>query len=415
MNILDYDTVFKKAQTYGQEHLLNFYHELSDQEQKDLLEQVNALDFDKISRLYQNANQVEETKQIAPMPAIDAASIDKSEVLFQQITGVNAMKNGEYAAVTMAGGQGTRLAFDGPKGMYDIGLESHKTLFEIQLDVLKKVSYKAAKTIPWYIMTSIDNHDAIAKFFEENNYFDYPKEDIILFKQSALPMIGEDGKILLASKGKIKMGSDGNGAIFHSMRDTGVFDDMKKRGIKWFCTCNIDNVLVKCADPAFLGFSIIHKAQCVSKSLIKNSPTEPVGVFCYKDGKPGVVEYSELSSDMAEKVDDKGEFVYGDSHISATMFSIEIAQKEYAMNLPYHTAHKKAAYIDASGNKVVPEKANAYKFEAFIFDAFAVFDRFYVYRVKREDEFAPVKNKEGNDSPQTAKELYMDYQKRMNN
>ena len=277
------------------------------------------------------------------------------------------------------------------------------------------MSQKAGAIIPWYIMTSIDNHDAILNFFEDNQYFGYPKDAIILFRQSALPMISDcDGKILLESKGRIKMGSDGNGAIFHSMRDTGVFDDMKARGIKWFCTCNVDNVLVKCADPKFLGFAITKNAQCVSKSLIKNSPAERVGVFCYKDGKPGVVEYSELSKEMAEMVNAKGEFVYGDAHISATIFSIDIAKEEAAMDLPYHTAHKKSAYVDASGELVNPSAPNAYKFEAFIFDAFAIFDRFFVYRIKREDEFAPVKNKEGDDSPQTARELYLNYQRTHN-
>ena len=317
------------------------------------------------------------------------------------------MREGKFAAVTMAGGQGTRLGHNGPKGTYDIGLSDHMSLFEIQCMRLKKKKEELGVNIPWYIMTSKENDAATRAFFEEHNYFGYDKDSVMFFIQCMLPMIHkEDGRIVLCEKGKIKEGADGHGGIFTAMLRSGVAADMKRRGIAWIFVGGIDNVLVRLCDPVFVGFMEASGNMIGGKSLIKRDPYEKAGVFCKKDGKPYVIEYTEISDEMANLKDEAGNWVYGDAHILCNMFHISVFDTMGDKGLPYHTAVKKAAYIDESGALHTPEKPNAYKFEAFIFDAFHFFDDMAILRIKREEEFAPVKNKEGEDSPATARALF---------
>ena len=206
--------------------------------------------------------------------------------------------------------------------------------------------------------------------------------------------------------GIIKEASDGHGGIFQSMKKNNITADMEKRGVKWAFIGPVDNVLVKMVDPVLLGVMIDKNVSAGGKSVVKANPSEKVGVFCKRNGKPGVVEYTEISKEMAERTDTNGELVFGESHINCNMFSVKAIEDVANKNLPYHVAHKKASYLDENGNLVVPDKPNAYKFESFIFDAFDMLDDMAILRVKREDEFAPVKNAEGTDSPETARALY---------
>ena len=307
----------------------------------------------------------------------------------------------------MAGGQGTRLGHNGPKGTFKLDVYGKgKYLFEILAENLKEANKRYNVVIPWYIMTSKENNNETVEFLEKNNYFGYDKETVIIFEQGELPLIDLEGKLLIGKDGKIKEASDGNGGVFSSLRTTGALADMKERGIKWVFIGGVDNALLKMADTILLGMAIDKDVQIASKSVVKANPHEKVGVFCKMNGHPKVIEYSELPEKMAEELDNNGELKYGESHIMCNLFTIDAIEKISKEPLIYHSAIKKNTYLDENKNEVIPKEPNSYKFEAFIFDAFEFFDDIAILRGKREDDFAPVKNKEGVDSPRTAKELY---------
>lgn len=261
-------------------------------------------------------------------------------------------------------------------------------------------------------MTSEENHDETVAFLEKNNFFGYDKKSVIIFTQAGLPLIDKEGKLLINKENKIKEASNGNGGTYSSLRKSGCLADMKDRGIQWIFIGGVDNVLLKMADVTLLGMAIKQGVQIASKSVVKANPHEKVGVFCKMNGHPKVIEYAELPEKMAEEVDQEGELKYGESHIMCNLYTIDAIEKVSKEHLMYHSAIKKNSYIDENGKEIIPEEPNSYKFESFIFDAFEFFDDIAILRGRREDDFAPVKNKEGVDSPKTAKELYEKYWKR---
>ncbi len=296
---------------------------------------------------------------------------------------------------------------NGPKGTFKLDVYGKgKYLFQILTENLKEANKKYEVVIPWYIMTSKENNDETVAFLKKNNYFGYHPESVIIFTQSELPLIDTEGKLLISKEKKIKEASDGNGGTYSSLRRSGCLADMKERGIKWVFIGGVDNVLLKMADVTLLGMAIKQGVQIASKSVVKANPHEKVGAFCKMNGSPKVIEYAELPEKMAEEVDQNGELKYGESHIMCNLYTIEAIEKVSKEHLMYHSAFKKNSYIDENGREIVPEKPNSYKFESFIFDAFEFFDDIAILRGKREDDFAPVKNKDGVDSPKTAKELY---------
>ena len=406
-----YYNALNKCSEYGQEHLLRFYDQLNEQERDSLISQIENIDFKQMEELYRQAVSDEDiedlTGRISPINVYVKDRLPGAEVKQCCAIGRELMRSGRYAVVTMAGGQGTRLGHKGPKGTYDLGLKDFRSLFEIQASRLLKKHEELDVYIPWYIMTSRENNAATKAFFEANDYFGYDKDSIIFFTQCMLPMIHADsGKIVLSEKGKIKEGADGHGGIFRAMAMSGVFDDMTARNIKWIFVCGIDNVLVRVCDPLLPGFMETTGNQVGGKSLIKSGPGEKVGVFCKKDGKPYVIEYTEISDEMASATDEEGDYIYGDGHILENIFSLDAMKKLAEAGLSYHKAFKKTEYVDESGDVITPEGPNAFKFEAFIFDAFNFFNDMSILRVSREREFAPVKNKEGEDSPDTARAMF---------
>ncbi len=406
---------YKQAQAreltaqWQQTHLLQFYDELPTQAQDELLDQIISCDFARISQLYEQTRQTPAAtgSEIRPLPVTDKAILTPAQRDEMQAVGLAAMRRGEYAVVTMAGGQGTRLGYDGPKGTFRLMLEREQSLFEIYLEKIVVCSRACGQSIPWYIMTSAENHQATTAYFAARDNFGYP--DIHFFQQGSLPMVDMSGRIILEEKHRIKEGPDGNGSIFRAMQRSGVAGDMQNRGIRWFFIGNVDNILAQCTDPLPLGLTIQRRSLAISKSIIKRDPTEKVGVFCLRNGHPSVVEYSELPLALAEQRNGAGELIFGDAHISCTVMSTAVLELPGVLAMPYHTAVKKAAYVNEQGDKVVPAQPNAYKFEAFIFDAFASLDRLEVLRVPREEEFAPVKNAAGEDSPATAAQLYLNH------
>ncbi|MCI8470602.1 MAG: UDPGP type 1 family protein [Clostridia bacterium] len=405
--IEELQSVLKK---YGQEHLLNHYENLDDKHQRDLIHQIELVDFELVNSLYAHTKKEEkrENDEITPIEYLDKYKLYDDYKYYENI-GKKAIKEGKLAAVTMAGGQGTRLGHDGPKGTYDIGLDSHKSLFELLCDNLKEEGKKYGVTIPWFIMTSRENNEATIEFFEKNRYFGYQKDkNIFFFIQGELPMIDTEGKILIGEDGLIKQAADGHGGIYESLVKSEMTKRMKQIGIEWVFIGGVDNCLVKMVDPVLMGIALEKKVTVACKSVVKANPQEKVGVFCKRNGKPNVIEYSEITEEMAEQRDENGELLYGESHILCNLFSVEAIEKMGANPLPYHVAYKKATYLNKDGKLVVPDSPNAYKFEAFLFDAFGEVDDMAILRVKREEEFAPVKNADsaGVDCPKTARALY---------
>ena len=400
---------------YKQEHIINLLNKLEEKQKEELIEQINNIDFHQIMELYENTKKEIEIKEnkIESVAYLDKEKLTKNEKEKFDELGEKAIVSGQYAVVTMAGGQGTRLGHTGPKGTFKLDVYGKgKYLFEILAENLKEANKKFNTIIPWYIMTSKENNDETQEFLEKHNYFGYDKNSVMLFKQGELPLVNTEGKMLIGKNLKIKEASDGNGGVFTSLRTTGMLADMKERGVKWIFIGGVDNAILKMADITLLGMAIDKDVQIASKSVVKANPHERVGVFCKMNNHPKVIEYSELPEKMAEEVDENGELKYGESHIMCNLFTIDAIEKISKEPLIYHSAFKKNSYIDENGKEVIPEEPNSYKFEAFIFDAFELFDDIAILRGKREDDFAPVKNKEGVDSPKTAKELYEKYWER---
>ena len=398
--------------SYNQYHIVNLLEKLDEVKKQELLNQISKIDFQQIMELYDNTKKDIEIKEnkIEAINYLDKAKLSEEQKEKFDRLGAEVVKNGKYAVVTMAGGQGTRLGHDGPKGTFKLDVYGKgKYLFEILADNLKEANQKYNTVIPWYIMTSRENNKATVEFLEKNNYFGYPKEIVTIFTQSELPLVDTEGKLLISKDMKIKEASDGNGGTYSSLRASGALADMKNKGIKWVFIGSVDNALLKMVDVTLLGMAIDKNVQIASKSVVKANPHEKVGVFCKMNGHPKVIEYTELPEKMAEEVDEDGELRYGESHIMCNLFTIDAIEKVSKEPLIYHSAFKKNSYINEEGKEVIPEEPNSYKFESFIFDAFEFFDDIAILRGKREDDFAPVKNKDGVDSPKTAKELYEKY------
>jgi len=407
--------IIETLKIYNQEHIIKLLNQLDDTKKEELIKQIDKIDFHQIMELYDNTKKEVEIKEnkIESIQYLDKEKLSKIQKEEFDLAGETAIRNGEYAVVTMAGGQGTRLGHTGPKGTFKLDVYGKgKYLFEILAENLKDANKKYETTIPWYIMTSKENNNETEAFLEKNNYFGYPSEFVTLFMQGELPLIDTKGKILIGRDNKIKEASDGNGGVFASLRTSGMLSNMKERNIKWVFIGGVDNAILKMADITLLGMAIKKGVQIASKSVVKANPHERVGVFCKMNGHPKVIEYSELPEKMAEEVDDDGELKYGESHIMCNLFSIDAIEKVSKEYLMYHCAFKKNSYIDENGKEIIPDEPNSYKFESFIFDSFEFFDDIAILRGKREDDFAPVKNKEGVDSPKTAKELYEKYWER---
>ena len=338
---------------YGQEHLLNGYEKLDERKQKKLLDQIFATDFELINSLYAKTKDEDKKDEdiIEPMEYLDKYKLDEKYKYYEDI-GKKAIKEGKLAAVTMAGGQGTRLGHNGPKGTFNIGLDSNKSLFELLCDSLKAEGKKYGVTIPWFIMTSRENNAETIEFFEKHKFFGYEKDkNLFFFIQGELPMVDTEGKILIGEDGLIKQAADGHGGIYESLLKSGMIEKMKQMDIEWIFIGGVDNCLVKMVDPVLMGIAIDKGVTVACKSIVKANPHEKVGVFCKRNGKPGVIEYSEISDEMAEARDENGELLYGESHILCNLFRIDAVERMAKTPLPYHSAFKKAKYIDKDGKK----------------------------------------------------------------
>lgn len=380
----------QKLRKNNQEQIIEEINKIEDKSK--IINQIKEIDFEQIKELYNLTKEEKKIQksEIKPINYIDYWKLTKEQKDKYQKIGEQIIKSNQYAVITMAGGQGTRLGWKGPKGTYKLPIgEKGKYIFEILVENIKK-SKEQYNILPyWYIMTSKQNNEETIKFLEEHNYFGYEKEKVKFFEQDELPMLTEDEKIIVENN-KIKTGSNGNGGIYFAMKKQEIIKDMKNKNIKWVYICGVDNIMVNPISPVFIGATIESNMQIASKSVAKAYPDEKVGVFCKRNNKPSIVEYIELSEKMRNEKDKNGELLYGEANIISHLLNIEAIEKISNYNLNYHIAKKNGLY----------------KFETFIFDGFEYFNDMLVMRVKREDEFAPIKNKEGVDSPKTATEIY---------
>ena len=396
----------------NQIQVLNILKNLDETLKEKLVKQILELDFDKINELYKKASN---KPQILEKKLEHIDYIDKNKILGEQknkyvLVGEEIIKKNQYAVVTMAGGQGTRLGHNGPKGTFKLDVKpTPKYLFQILAENLIKANTKYNITLNWYIMTSTENNDVTIRFFKEHNYFGYPSDHIKFFKQGDLPLLLANGNLIINDNYSIKYASDGNGSIYKSMLKNGVLKDMENKGIKWIFIGSVDNALLDMVDPILLGLTKLEGNEIGSKSVCKKDPSEKVGVFCKANGVPSIIEYSELPKELAEARDEYGELLYGEANIMCHLYTLEALKRIADETLEYHVANKKSNYMDENGKIIEATNPNAYKFETFIFDAFSYFSDMSILRVSREENFAPVKNKEGIDSPETAIKLYNDF------
>lgn len=404
---------FQKAKNilseYNQEHLLSFYDELDESEKSFLINQIFRINFKQIFDLYEasKTDEIIPCNLIEPLPYFDKSTLSNKDLNYYSSIGEGYIKNNNFAVITMAGGQGTRLGYKGPKGCFELDIFPKKSLFEILCDNLKKANEKYNVTIPWYIMTSIYNDNDTKKFFKEKNFFGYPEDSIKFFKQSQLPLINTDENLILEETYKIKEASNGNGDVFEALKANNMIDDMKKNNIKWVFFSGVDNVILNIVDPLLLGLTIANNCQISSKTLYKKDPSSPDWIFAKRNGKPAIINSSHLTHEMKVAIDNNGHDLYREINILAHIFSISAIEFVANKKLPYHRAFKKNTFVNEEGMKQVPEIPNTFKFETFIFDAFSYFDDMVLLRVKEEDEFAPIKDFNGIHNPEVAKDLYL--------
>lgn len=394
---------------YHQERLLAFYDELNNKEKAYLLNQICSINFEQILNLYE-ASKIDEvlpSNLIEPLPYNIKREIPKEKFALYENIGIDAIKRGKFAVVTMAGGQGTRLGYKGPKGTFELDITPKKSLFEILCDTLKDACAKYKVVIPWYIMTSTYNDEATRKFFEEKNFFGYPKKYIKFFKQSQLPLIDINGNLILEELYKVKEASNGNGDVFSSMKSEGILKDIAKKRIEWISFSGVDNVILEIVDPVFLGLTISNNKLTASKTLFKENVNDKDWIFAKRNGKPAIINSCHLTDSMKIAQDSSKKYLYRQTNILAHLFHISAINKICEVKLPYHRAFKKNTFINCEGMKQVPESPNTFKFETFIFDAFSLFDDIELLQVEVEDEFAPIKDFAGPHNPETAKELYL--------
>ena len=408
------DQAKKILKEYDQEHLLYFYDELSSEQKDILLNQILNTRFSQILSLYKNSftNNTLDMSEVSPLPHFEKDLLSSEEVIKYTSTGETAIKSGELAVVTMAGGQGTRLGYKGPKGTYEIEFEKtgeKKSLFQIMCEDLKRANKKYNITIPWYIMTSEDNDFATKQYFENHNFFNYPKEKIKFFVQGKLPLIDIDGKLMLQETYLIKDASNGNGNVFRSMKNHRIINELENQNIKWIFFGGIDNILLKNVDPFFIGLTIINNQQIASKSIFKQEPLEKTAVYCKINNKPAILYYDYIDYDLSVSKFENGMYKYREANMLSHLMSIDAVKKVSEVHLPYHRAFKKNAFVNEEGMKQVPDKPNSFKFENFIFDSFMFFDDMLLLRVDENEEFAPIKDFTGIYNPDTAKEKYEKY------
>ena len=399
---MTYEEARKKMSAIGQEHIFKYYDELDEEQKAALIKQVEETDFSVLGKIGKGASDKRGT--FSPLAAMQRPEIEAREKELYDV-GIKTIKAGKTAALLLAGGMGTRLGSDNPKGMYDIGITKHVYIFErIITNLLDTV--KAADTwIRLFVMTSEKNHDATVKFFKEMNYFGYKADRIVFFKQDMAPACDYNGKLYMEAKDRISTSPNGNAGWYSSMVRAGLDRILTDEGIEWIDIFAVDNVLQRICDPCFVGATVLADVSVGAKVVRKAAPDEKVGVMCLEDGRPSIVEYYELSDDMMNAKDENGEPAYNYGVILNYLFRTGELASVTDDRMPLHVVKKKIPYLDETGALVKPTEPNGFKFEQLVLDMIHQLSTCLPYEVIREHEFAPIKNPTGIDSVESAREL----------
>ena len=373
------------------------------EQNEKLTKRLEEIDFSVLEHI-ERKETVNERGVFAPLDAVEVSEIEARGAEFKEL-GLKAIREGKVGAVLLAGGQGTRLGLDRPKGTLNIGVAKELYLFEQLLRNLMDVTDEAGVYVPLYIMTSNINNADTTAFFEEHDYFGYPKDYVKFFVQEMVPACDYEGRIYMESQTEVAMSPNGNGGWFSSMVNAGLLSDIKERGIEWINVIAVDNCLQRIADPMFVGATIAYGCESGAKVVRKAAPDERVGVLCTEDGKPSIAEYYEMTEEMATARKENGDLKYGFGVILNYLFSEKKLEQIADARMPIHVVEKKIPYMDVDGTFVKPEQPNGYKFETLVLDMVHMMDDCIPYEVVREREFAPIKNLHGVDSLDSAREL----------
>ncbi len=409
-----YKSYLKDVFEAGQADIFKWWNEITPSEKKNLLDQISSIDFLLIKKLFNDAvletTQIRQSNlippQIIPIPKNDA---EKENAQRAKQIGENSLRKGEIAILTVAGGDGTRLGINGPKGTFPIAPISRKSIFQLHAEKIIATQKRYNSRIPWYIMTSEKNDSVTQNFFKSHTFFGLDPQQVCFFTQGMLPVVDFQGNLLMDSRSNIIMSPNGHGGVLVALKEKGILDDMKGRGIKYIFYHQIDNVLIKIVDPVFIGYHLRDGADISLKVVKKCQPEEKVGIVVHINGHLQMIEYSELSrKDMYAKNED-GTLKYNAGNIAVHMMSIDFLEKVYQQgeSLPYHAAIKKVPCMGEDGGMIDPKENNAIKFESFIFDVLKYVKKSVIMEVLREDEFSPVKNLEGENSPATTRQDMM--------
>jgi UDP-N-acetylglucosamine/UDP-N-acetylgalactosamine diphosphorylase len=396
---------------FGQEHVLAWWDQLGDGERRDFLQQLQALDFEQLQQLYQKSKKNPATtpspKRILPVPVIRLGG-DTREV---QKQGEEALRQGEVAVLLVAGGQGSRLGFDHPKGMFPIGPVSNKSLFQIHAEKVLALRRRYGRPVPFLVMTSPATDRETRAFFLKNSFFGLARDEVDFFCQGTMPALDlGTGQLLMAAPGKLFLSPNGHGGTLKALAEGGLLPKLRQEGITQVFYFQVDNPLVKTADPVFLGHHLEARAEVSSKIVPKESPEDKLGNLVLVDGCCTMIEYSDLPVELARQTDDQGRLRLWIGSPAIHLFTLDFLQGMAGAEvaLPFHLARKKVPYLDAAGNLVQPTQENALKFEMFIFDVLPLAQSWTVVETSRREEFMPLKNPQGPDSPETVRQALSD-------
>jgi UDP-N-acetylglucosamine/UDP-N-acetylgalactosamine diphosphorylase len=398
--------LLQRLRTKGQEHVLAWWNDLSDAERNDLHDQLAHLDLDLLAKLYEERERSFQTPtpdRIAPVPVVHEKDIPSEA----KKHGEDLLGRGEVAVLLVAGGQGSRLGFDHPKGMFPIGPVSNKSLFQIHAEKVLALSRRHCKPIPLLVMTSPATGAETRAFFAAHRSFGLPADDVVFFEQGTMPALDlSTGALLMEKKGRLFTSPNGHGGALLALAETGLLERLRRRGIGQVFYFQVDNPLVKVADPAFLGYHGAARAEASTKVVPKDGPADKLGNLVLIDGRCGIIEYSDLPREMAEERNPDGSLRFWVGSPAIHVFDVAFLEKvtRGEGRIPFHVARKKVPYIDVTGIEVHPEKENALKLEMFIFDVLPRADRWTVVETSRREEMEPLKNAEGRDSPASVRQ-----------